>query len=71
MHDIPEAGLRQIAKELLQNTSLEILKLLNLQYKTFIEAEIKSLNRSNIMMHRTVRLSGDTDHYNISEEICQ
>ena len=44
--DIPEAGLRQIAKELLQNTSLEILKLLNPQCKTFIEAEIKSLNTS-------------------------
>jgi len=71
LHDIPEAGLRQIAKELLQNTSQEILKLLNLQYKTFIEAEIKSLNRSNVMMHRRVRLSGGTDHYNISEEISQ
>jgi len=63
IHDIPEAGLKQIAQGLLQNTSLEILKLLSLQYKTFIEA--LSLNRSNIMMHRRVRLSGDTDHYNI------
>ena len=37
---IPKAGLREIARGLLQNTSLQIVWIGNTQHKTFLEAEI-------------------------------
>ena len=47
--DIPEAGLTEIARALLQNTTLQTLKLLNPHWKTFLEAEIERLKKSEII----------------------
>ena len=43
---IPDAGLREIARELLQNTSLQTLTLWPPERKRILEAEIKRLKRS-------------------------
>ena len=51
--DIPEAGLTEIARGLLQNTTLQTLKFLNPHYKTFLEAEIERLKRSEIISPET------------------
>ena len=44
--DLPEAGLREIARGLLQNTSLQTLNLWPLPQKTFLEAEMERLKKS-------------------------
>ena len=52
--DIPEAGLTEIARGLLQNTTLQTLTLLNPHYKTFLEAEIERLQKSEIISPGTL-----------------
>ena len=44
--DIPKAGLREIARGLLQNTSLRTLRLWSTERKAFLEAEIERLKKS-------------------------
>ena len=51
---IPEAGLREIARGLLQNTSLQVLKLDKTQQKTFLEAEIERLKKSGIFKSQSL-----------------
>ena len=45
-YDIPEAGLREIARGLLQNTSLQTLNLWSTKHKTILKAEIERLKKS-------------------------
>ena len=52
--DIPEAGLTEIARGLLQNTTLQTVKLLNSHCKTFLEAEIERLKKSEIISPGTL-----------------
>ena len=44
--DIPEAGLREIARGMLQNTTLQTLQLWSPEEKRFLEAEIERLKKS-------------------------
>ena len=53
---IPEAGLRQIAKGLLQNTSLQIVWIGNTQQKTFLETEIMRLKSSGPQISRKLEI---------------
>ena len=45
-YNIPDPGLSEIARGLLHNTSLQILKVRDTSYKTFLEAEMERLKRS-------------------------
>ena len=55
--DIPEAGLREIARALLQNTTLQTLTLWSTKYKTILKAEIERLKKSgNFTPQRSSRL---------------
>ena len=55
--DLPEAGLREIARGLLQNTTLQTLTLWSPPQKTFLEAEIERLKKSgNITPQSSSRL---------------
>ena len=53
---IPEAGLRQIAKGLLQNTSLQIVWIGNTQQKTFLETEIMRLKSSGPQISKKLEI---------------
>ena len=62
--DIPEAGLREIARGLLQNNSLRTLTLLSPLDKTFLEAEMERLMRSrNFTPQSSSRLEIKTKWY--------
>ena len=57
----PEAGLREIARGLLQNTTLQTLTLSS-RHKTFLEAEIEKLKKSGLFTPESLsRLEIKTD----------
>ena len=73
---ILEAGLREIARGLLQNTSLQTLTLWSPQDKTFLEAEIEKLKKSGLFTpESSSRLEIKTEnhmhyHHNIFFDDC-
>ena len=60
-YDIFGAGLRELARGLLQNTSLQTLTLWPLQQKVFLEAEIERLKKSGIKSQSSSRLEIKTE----------
>ena len=57
--DISEAGLREIARGLLQNTTLQTLTLWSSEQKTFLEAEIEGLKKSGIFSSSRLEIKTD------------
>ena len=59
LYDIPEDGLREIARGLLQNTTLQTLTLWLPKQKTFLEAEIERLKKSGVFSSNRLEIKTD------------